>query len=176
MKTTTTFSLIAAIAITLGTSNANAQVYTIDLDKTNRTQTKELYVSPNQSNQHRLMILPPNPPQPQAPRLGFEGQMVYGLGMKVLSVIPGSPAAKVGLEYGDIIVSVNHFPVTSIPAYKNALIEAVQHHQGVVQLNVKNVRGNVQLGIPMYVNVTAYLSGPPTPAIAAATVPQFYNN
>ena len=36
-------------------------------------------------------------PMPSSPRMGFMGQMLYGYGMRVLSVNYGSPAGQLGL-------------------------------------------------------------------------------
>lgn len=44
----------------------------------------------------------------------------------VMSVLPGSPAARAGLQAGDVVVSVNGMPVTDTPAVRERTGEAVE--------------------------------------------------
>ena len=102
-------------------------------------------------------------PPPPAPKLGFTGQMVYGLGMRVLTVNYGSPAQRAGLEHGDIIMSANGISIRNRGDLSQALRNAVQYNHGVVNLYVKNIRGTAWQGNE-YVNVRAQLFGPQIPA------------
>ncbi|QDV65379.1 PDZ domain-containing protein [Crateriforma conspicua] len=65
---------------------------------------------------------------------------------RVTGVVPGSPAAHIGLEPGDQLVTGNGRPLTC----RNALIHAVNQSGGQLNLVVINVR----TGQPM--NLTAY--------------------
>jgi serine protease DegQ len=64
-------------------------------------------------------------------RPGMEG---YGLveGVAVADVLPGSPAAQVGLRPGDIIMAVNRKPVSSV----DELVRAIEDAGAVVALNL----------------------------------------
>lgn len=64
-------------------------------------------------------------------RPGMEG---YGLveGVAVADVVPGSPAAQVGLRPGDIIMAVNRKPVASV----DGLVRAIEDAGPVVALNL----------------------------------------
>src|SRR5690606_1559245 len=54
-----------------------------------------------------------------ARRLNYEGQS----GLVVTQVIPGSPAARMGIERGDLIQEVNRQPVASLEDFRKALDE-----------------------------------------------------
>ncbi|MEM9587442.1 MAG: PDZ domain-containing protein [Planctomycetota bacterium] len=69
-------------------------------------------------------IAPPNQPSPQR----------YGL--RVNQVVPGSPAARIGLEPGDILVSGNYQPISC----KRDLLRVLGSSGGQLQLTVINVR------------------------------------
>lgn len=58
----------------------------------------------------------------------------YGLveGVAVADVVPGSPAAQVGLRPGDIIMAVNRKPVASV----DELVRAIDGAGPVVALNL----------------------------------------
>lgn len=64
-------------------------------------------------------------------RPGMEG---YGLveGVAVADVVPGSPAAEVGLRPGDIIMAVNRKPVASV----DELVRAIEDAGPVLALNL----------------------------------------
>ncbi|TWU24801.1 PDZ domain-containing protein [Novipirellula artificiosorum] len=73
--------------------------------------------------QPRIMPVPGPGPQPQ-------------YGQRIDSVVPGSPAAAVGLERGDILVTANHVPLTC----KGELSRAINSSGGQLHLTVINVR------------------------------------
>lgn len=55
------------------------------------------------------------------PKLGFYGHIVYGQGLMVDSVSWATEAARIGLEPGDVIVSVNGRPIRSWSDYNAAM-------------------------------------------------------
>ena len=67
--------------------------------------------------------------QPISPQPFVQGQ-------RVTNVVPGSPAARAGLEIGDILIYGNNQPLTS----KGALINAINRSGGHLQLQVRDVR------------------------------------
>lgn len=87
------------------------------------------------------------PVVPRQPRLGFYGHMEYGWGMMVDRVRWGTPASRVGLEPGDVIVRINDRRIRTDYDYYRAL----QTSGPYCRLLVRDVRGR---GL---VRVTAYL-------------------
>ncbi|WP_158306379.1 PDZ domain-containing protein [Caldalkalibacillus thermarum] len=61
-------------------------------------------------------------------------------GLKILAVIPRSPAAKMGLRAGDVIVKVNGMPVRQ----RQALYEALSRNKAFCRLEVINPDGEVK--------------------------------
>ena len=165
MKTTRIIAAVAFAAITILTINADAQSTAATVANTATTAVQQ---DANQrvvgQVQTQVQVIPEAVilPPPPAPKLGFTGQIVYGLGMRVLTVNYGSPAQRAGLEYGDIIMSANGMPIRHQGDLSRALINAVQFNNGAVSLYVKNIRGTAWQGNE-YVNVTAHLFGQPIP-------------
>jgi membrane-associated protease RseP (regulator of RpoE activity) len=60
-------------------------------------------------------------------------------GLKVFNVVPGSPAARVGFEPGDIIVSVNGQPVSSLADLNRELSRSI----GAARLEVLDARTGI---------------------------------
>ena len=162
MKITRIIAAVAFAAITILTINTNADAQTTTANTANTAVQQDQRVVGQVQTQVQVIpetvILPP----PPAPKLGFTGQIVYGLGMRVLTVNYGSPAQRAGLEYGDIIMSANGMPIRHQGDLSRALINAVQFNNGAVSLYVKNIRGTAWQGNE-YVNVTAHLFGQPIP-------------
>jgi hypothetical protein len=86
------------------------------------------------------------------PRLEFNGHFHPGEGMHVDYVIFGGLAHQLGLEPGDMIVSINGQLIMSDDHYFHLLSDAVTFNGGHAQLLVRNVRG-----LPAYVTVNAFL-------------------
>ena len=61
------------------------------------------------------------------PQLGFSGYLVPGKGEYVLSVDPGTAAARIGLEPGDVILAVNGHGVARQGAWSEAMLQAGPH-------------------------------------------------
>jgi len=76
------------------------------------------------------------PGMPDAPRLGIYGHFEWGLGMVVDSVAWGTPAARTGLEPGDVIRAINGRPIQSEWDY----FQALRYSGGYVRLTVQDVR------------------------------------
>ena len=74
------------------------------------------------------------------PRLGFTGLMLPGVGLRVVSVTPGSVAQQIGLEANDVIVSMNGQTIVSQPHYLQILRQAVDFGGGNVSMVVRNSR------------------------------------
>jgi hypothetical protein len=73
------------------------------------------------------------------PRFGFSSFSINGFGERVTSVRWGGIAQRMGLESGDIILSLNGYPLTYHGSWNDALREAV-YNGGYVQLTVRDVR------------------------------------
>jgi S1-C subfamily serine protease len=72
--------------------------------------------------------------------LGIYFRAVPGDGVEVLRVYPNTPAEHIGLEVGDVIVSVNGRAVTSTVDFRRAMNDS----GGQVRLRVRDVRtGNL---------------------------------
>lgn len=85
-------------------------------------------------------IVPPPVINPTTPRLGIMGHMQFNRGMRVDSVNPGTTAARMGLERGDLIVEINNRQVNSDRSYHESLWSAVRFQQGFVDVTVLDVR------------------------------------
>jgi S1-C subfamily serine protease len=159
--------IITAIALTTAatvSANANAQTAQLAVQQDHTIQAAVVGGGQVVNPPYETRVAPEALviPQPTTPKLSFTGQIIPGVGMKVLSVRFGSPAAKAGLEHGDIVMSANGFPITQQFDLSNAVASAAAHNNGVVSMRVKNIRGCLHRG-DLYVTVTAYLFGQPIP-------------
>ncbi len=73
------------------------------------------------------------------PRLGFAYQVMPGDGFRVVIVRPGTPAAQIGLEIGDVVLSINGLLLTHAGADLPARIEAARRG-GWVRIGIREVR------------------------------------
>ena len=78
----------------------------------------------------------PGPGLPDAPRLGIYGHFEWGLGMVVDSVVWGTPAARIGLEPGDVIRAIDGRPIRSEFDY----FQALRYGGAYVRVSVQDVR------------------------------------
>src|SRR3990172_5339540 len=96
--------------------------------------------------QSRLVLVDPDSGPdycpPQLPEFGFAGFSVHGVGERVTFVRWGGLAAQLGLEPGDMILSMNGFPLNYHGSWTDALSEAVANG-GWVQLRVRDVRTGI---------------------------------
>jgi hypothetical protein len=86
-----------------------------------------------------LLIAPPHDHCFDLPKFGFSSFNIDGFGEQVTNVRWGGRAARMGLEPGDIVVSLNGYPLTYHGSWNDALRQAV-HNGGWVQLVIRDVR------------------------------------
>lgn len=146
MKKTIAFVAMTMVALSV-TNTTFAQKM-----KTRTVQQQQTYVQPGFGGQQQAYVQP-------TPKLGFTGQMVYGYGMKVLSVNWGSAAQRAGLEAGDVITRINGRNIRSQWDYDQALISAANYNYGQVNMKVRNVRYDWGHNVPRYAFVTTTLNG-----------------
>lgn len=168
MKTTNKTIAAATFALmTLATMAGTASAGGPDQAKnTNRQKTFQQVPAQKQHHQEQGIVVqqqqqfidPGFNPSP-APRLGFTGQMIYGYGMKVLSVAWGTPAQRIGLETGDVIVRINGRQIRSQFDYDQALRDAATYNGGQVNLLVRNVRFDWGWNVAEYASSTTTLDG-----------------
>ena len=95
----------------------------------------------------KAMLMNPNPGGDHGydlPKFGFSSFNIEGYGERITGVRWGGIAQRMGLESGDVILSLNGFPLTYHGAWKDALHQAVYHGNGYVNLRVRDVRtGNI---------------------------------
>lgn len=152
MKKTATLMALTVLATSF-VSTAMAQ----DRSMKQRTmQQGQTLVQPQQGQQRTYVN--PGYQQP-TPKLGFNGQIVYGFGMKVVSVNWGSAAQRAGLESGDVIVKINGRQIKSQWDYDQALQNAANYNYGQVNMKVRNVRYDWGHHVPMFAHVSTVLDG-----------------
>ena len=123
-----------------------------------RVQTQQ-YVGPGQVTPRWMPPIPPVPPVYNGPKLGIEA---YGKGsyIEVTRALPGTPAARLGLEPGDRILQINGLPVRSIPELQHLLQNSVYSHSGQIRVLIDNVRArHGHWGAQRFVSATTYLDG-----------------
>ena len=101
---------------------------------------------------------PPPPPNcAPLPQLGFSSYLSPGYGEVVTHVRYGSQAQGIGLERGDVILSLNGYRLTYHGAWQNALRQAMANG-GRVHLAIRDVR----TGCTVHRTLDLY-AGPVTP-------------
>jgi hypothetical protein len=119
---TTVFALLASLTL-ITISTASNSVATAG-------QPQALLLNPGYN---------PGPTCYELPRFGFSSFTINGFGERVTSVRWGGIAQRMGLESGDVILSLNGYPLTYHGSWNDALREAV-NNGGWVQLAVRDVR------------------------------------
>jgi predicted metalloprotease with PDZ domain len=94
--------------------------------------------SPASAAQPNALLLPPGPDY-CLPKFGFSSFNVSGVGERVTNVRWGGIAARMGVEPGDMILSMNGFPLTYHGAWSDALYRAMARGSWV-QLKIRDVR------------------------------------
>ena len=114
--------------------------------------TSHLHLTPGGSVTPRL-----RPIAPATPTLGFYGHFDWGVGMHVDSVPFGTPARRMGLERGDVIVAINGLWLRSDRDYHRAM--AYSDHY--VQVTVQDVRsGRLVTRVAHLPHDSSYYSSP----------------
>lgn len=91
---------------------------------------------------NKLLIAPGEPYG--LPKFGFASSNI-GFGERLLSVRPGGRASQLGLEPGDVILSLNGYRLTYTGSWNDALSRAL-YDGGFVRLEVRDVRtGHVRV-------------------------------
>ena len=104
--------------------------------------------------------VPPVVGSPVVPRLGILGHVEYGWGMVVDSVVPYTTANRLGLERGDVILSINGQQISNDWAYRQALVRAVRFENGQVNLQVADVRSGRRVFRRGFLNANPGVSRP----------------
>ena len=73
---------------------------------------------------------------PYVAKLGFEGTMLYGNGLRVDFVEFGNTAELIGLRAGDVITKVNGVTVQTPEHFRALLMTSLETQQGQVELEV----------------------------------------
>ena len=73
------------------------------------------------------------------PKFGFSSSTIYGYGEQVVHVRYGSRAAQLGLEPGDVILSLNGYSLTYPGSWNDALSNAL-YDGNFIRLKVRDVR------------------------------------
>ncbi|MCA8984043.1 MAG: PDZ domain-containing protein [Planctomycetaceae bacterium] len=148
MKITTVVRIVAATVVIAAVTaeQASAQTARMISPEMNQPSTKMLRPELNQPstrmirpelNAPSLRLLPSNNcPLHDTPKLGFKGYITRR-GMVVTHVLRGTPAWRIGLEPGDVIVSVDGFQLYREGDYERAMRGAGR----VVDLEVEDTRG-----------------------------------
>ena len=151
-KKAITTALVAAMFATVGFSNnATAQQKRAVIQGQPKAKIQ-------QRGRTQRLVVDPGFNQPK-PKLGFDGQLIYNYGMKVISVNWGSAAKRAGLERGDVITKINGRMIRSQWDYDQALSDAARFQNGRVTLKVRNVRYDWGHNVPKYAVVHAVLDG-----------------
>lgn len=120
--------------------------------------TLALQADSQAQHSQRLFINNPSPalqPAPAfLPKFGFQSFNLSGIGERVTYVQCHGLAASLGLEPGDVVLSLNGFPLTFHGAWDQALQNAM-YQGGMVQLAIRDVNS----GAIMYRNT--YVGGSP---------------
>ncbi len=80
------------------------------------------------------------------PQLGVAGELVPGWGFRVTHVLPGSAAARMQLERGDVILNINGRCVSSIRSIEQQLLRSAGEFEGQGIIKIDNVRGRTRCG------------------------------
>jgi hypothetical protein len=95
--------------------------------------------------QSKLLLVAPESdpsfaPEYCLPEFGFASFNIRGVGERVTFVRWGGLASRLGLEPGDIILSMNDVRLTYHGSWNHALRHVISEHGGWVQLRVRDVR------------------------------------
>jgi hypothetical protein len=95
-------------------------------------------VSPSTASQPQALLLAPEP-EHCLPKFGFSSFNIAGVGERVMYVEWGGLASRLGLEPGDVILSMNGYRLTYHGSWSDALHRAIVNG-GHVRLRIRDVR------------------------------------
>ena len=83
----------------------------------------------------------PNPGYPlvSPPQLGINYLTIPGYGYRVTGILGATPAARIGLEPGDVLLSINGYPLTWNGAHTTPMSQA-SYYGGWITLRIRDVR------------------------------------
>lgn len=135
-------------------------------------------VADTKAQQPYLLINNPSPavqPVPDfLPKFGFQSYNLSGIGERVTYVQCHGLAAGMGLEPGDVILSLNGFPLNYHGAWNQAL-QAAMYQGGMVQLAIRDVNTGAVVYRNTFVGGTPGV-GPITPKVAYHSSPGVEQN
>ena len=102
-------------------------------------------------------------PIPYLPKFGFSSFNINGVGERVTYVRWGGLASRFGLEPGDIVLSMNGYPLTYHGSWNDALYQAM-YQDGRVRLKIRDVRTGHIVQRQMFVGSGGGV-GPITPCL-----------
>ena len=108
----------------------------------------------------QVLLVAPDPYCHDLPRFGFSSFSMNGFGERVTNVRWGGIAARMGIESGDVILSLNGFPLSYHGSWNDALRNAM-NNGGWVQLTIRDVRTGFIATRETFVGSSGY--GPITP-------------
>lgn len=115
------------------------------------------------ANPQPLLIAPgePNGPGFFLPKFGFSSFTINGFGERVTHVRYNSRAARMGLEPGDVILSLNGYALTYHGAWNDALRTAIYNGASRIRLRIRDVNTGKVFFRETYLDNCGY--GPVTP-------------
>jgi predicted metalloprotease with PDZ domain len=94
------------------------------------------------------------------PKFGFSSSNIGGYGERVVFVRYGSRAAQLGLEPGDVILSLNGYALTYRGSWSDALSRALYEDGGLVRIRVRDVRTGYVVSREIFVGDSGIGGGP----------------
>ena len=95
--------------------------------------------APAEASHPKALLIAPGYDDYYLPKFGFESFNIHGVGERVTYVRWGGLASRLGLEPGDLLLSMNGFPLSYHGSWDDALHRAVSHG-GWVRLKIRDVR------------------------------------
>jgi len=145
-RTAVTLALLLSVGIA---SEARAQQGSQKVSEKQQQVSQKQQQSPKQRISPQQQICPWQQLSPRqqlvperrarAPRLGYRYRVIRGCGFLVVRVWAGTPAAHIGLEVGDVVLSINGYPLTYLGADVPARIQAARG-DGWLTLAIQDVR------------------------------------
>jgi hypothetical protein len=84
--------------------------------------------------------LVPTSSEIELPKFGFTGSTINGVGDRIATLTPGGRFAKLGVEVGDVIISVNGFALTYDGSWRDSLLKARKQGAKTLHLQIRDIR------------------------------------